>query len=256
VAYGLHAYSAATRGTKLAEVCNSTGGTDVLCVDMLSDASTGKLAPQTIGGLSCPGSVNCTIKLWYDLIGTACTSGCDILQNTVASRATLSAAVGGNACGVFTSASTIYGISAALLSNLAQPFGVMGVIQRTSAFTATQIFIGDQSNGDGFGFANAASSATNYTGTGFNASGVTDNQPHAYQALANGTGTSSNISVDGTTTSGASGAAAFGSNVGTDIFSNRLNGYICTTVVYSGSAANITASQAGMNSTLHTNWGF
>jgi hypothetical protein len=257
VAYGLQAYSAATRGSKLAQVCNSTGGTDVLCVDMLSDASTGKLVPQTLSGLSCPGSVNCTVRIWYDLIGTACTGGCDILQTSPASRATLSVTVGGNACEVFTSASTIYG-PASLLSSLSQPFGAAGVVQRTSAFTTTQNFIGDSTNGDGFGFANATNSATNYTGTGFNASGVTDNQPHAYQALANGTGTSSNISVDGTTTTGSSGTAAFAGGVrfGTDVFSNRMNGYICAAEVYSGSAANITASQAGMNSTLHTNWGF
>jgi hypothetical protein len=257
VAYGLQAYSAATRGSKLAQVCNSTGGTDVLCVDMLSDATTGLLVPQTISGLNCPGSVNCTVRTWYDLIGTACTGGCDILQTSPASRATLSVTVGGNACGVFTSASTIYG-PASLLSSLSQPFGVAGVVQRTSAFTTTQNFIGDSTNGDGFGFANATNSATNYTGTGFNASGVTDNQPHAYQALANGTGTSSNISVDGTTTPGSSGTAAFAGGVrfGTDAFSNRMNGYICAAVVYSGSAANITASQGGMNSTLHTNWGF
>jgi hypothetical protein len=113
-------------------------------------------------------------------------------------------------------------------------------------------------SGDGFGFGGSTNSATNYTGAGFNTSGVTDNQPHAYQALANGTGTSSNISVDGTTTTGSSGTAAFAGSVrfGTDASSNRLNGYICAAVVYSGTSANITASQTGMSSTLHTNWGF
>jgi hypothetical protein len=67
--WSLRAYSAATRGTKLANVCNSTGGVDVGCADMLSDAVTGNLVSATISGITCPGA-NCTVKTLYDQVGT------------------------------------------------------------------------------------------------------------------------------------------------------------------------------------------
>lgn len=99
--YGLRAYSSATRGTKLVNACNSTGGVDVGCGDLSSDASTGTIVPATISGITCPGA-NCTIKTYYDLAG----GGLDLTQATVASRNTLTTScvgiTAGRACGTIT----------------------------------------------------------------------------------------------------------------------------------------------------------
>ena len=80
------AYSLATRGNPLINVCNSTGGADVGCADMVTDATTGVLTPATISGISCPGA-NCTVKTYYDQTG----GGNSCTQATVANRNALTA---------------------------------------------------------------------------------------------------------------------------------------------------------------------
>lgn len=80
---GLRAYSTADRGNALVNVCNSTGGVDVLCQDFSSDPTTGALVISTIGGVSCS-TAPCTIKTWYDRIG-----GNNCTEATIANRATL-----------------------------------------------------------------------------------------------------------------------------------------------------------------------
>lgn len=97
-AWSLRAYNAADCGNKLINACNSTGGVDVACADIASSATTGALVPQTIGGITCPGT-NCTIKTWYDRSGAnACSGGVpsDMVQATVASRAALTASLYGS----------------------------------------------------------------------------------------------------------------------------------------------------------------
>jgi len=87
--WGLRAFSAATKGTRLIKVCNSTGGTDTGCTDVSSNATSGVIMPQTIGGIACPGA-NCTIQTFYDQAGTH-----DVTQNSITSRATWSTTCGG-----------------------------------------------------------------------------------------------------------------------------------------------------------------
>src|SRR5882724_2574805 len=82
--YALRSYNSATRGSKLINACNSTGGADVGCADLFSNASTGLIVPATISGITCPGA-NCTVKIFYDLAG----GGADRTQATVANRFTL-----------------------------------------------------------------------------------------------------------------------------------------------------------------------
>ena len=82
--HGLRAFSAATRGAALVNVCNSTGGTDIGCADLSSDPATGSLVPATVSGIACPGA-NCTVKTWYDQTGNLHT----VTQATVSARATL-----------------------------------------------------------------------------------------------------------------------------------------------------------------------
>lgn len=77
------AYSASTLGRPIMLVCNSTGGVDVACMDMVTD-TTGTLSPATIGGIICPGT-NCTIKRFYGFGRNA--SNLD--QTEVATRAEL-----------------------------------------------------------------------------------------------------------------------------------------------------------------------
>ena len=79
------AYSVATRGQALVNVCNSTGGTDVLCADLSTSLTTGLVVPATISGITCPGNVNCTIRTFYNQVspGTSDTTQATIsLRNT------------------------------------------------------------------------------------------------------------------------------------------------------------------------------
>src|ERR1039458_204497 len=64
--WSLRSYSCVTRGNKLVNVCNSTGGIDVGCADISSDPTTGALVSATIALITCPGT-NCTIKTFYDV---------------------------------------------------------------------------------------------------------------------------------------------------------------------------------------------
>jgi hypothetical protein len=90
---GLRAYSAAKRGTKVANVCNPTDAVSADCVDWNSDATTGDLVATTINGANCT-SVTCDVRTLYDQTGnTACNTGvavpCDYSQQVKAQRPTL-----------------------------------------------------------------------------------------------------------------------------------------------------------------------
>jgi hypothetical protein len=65
------AWTSASRGNKLYNICNSTGGTDVGCADIFSSATTGLTVPATVGGITCPAAsvTVCTVKTWYDGTG-------------------------------------------------------------------------------------------------------------------------------------------------------------------------------------------
>lgn len=81
-AYGTQALSAATRGTKLLNVCLPA---DVACADAVSDASTGTLVIPSPGGTACGTSIGvnlCTVKTAYSLTG----SGHDATQATILNR--------------------------------------------------------------------------------------------------------------------------------------------------------------------------
>src|SRR6266508_5790881 len=54
--YSLRACSAALRGNAAVNACNSTGGIDVGCGDLFTNATTGQLVAGTIGGITCPGA--------------------------------------------------------------------------------------------------------------------------------------------------------------------------------------------------------
>jgi hypothetical protein len=105
---GLRAFSSATRGNAAINVCNVA---DVACADMISDATTGALVITTIGGSDCS-IVVCTVKKIYDqTAGGNCTGSCDLVQNTIASRATLTVSCSGltsSPCLTFNGTSAVY----------------------------------------------------------------------------------------------------------------------------------------------------
>jgi hypothetical protein len=101
------AYSLATRGNPLINVCNSTGGTDVGCADMVTNATTGVLTPATISGISCPGA-NCTVRTYYDQTG----GGNNCTQATIANRNVLTASQFGSIAGGVGTTSVTYSCTA------------------------------------------------------------------------------------------------------------------------------------------------
>ena len=64
---GVWAYTSAQRGAAVLNVCNSTGGVDVACADVSTDATTG-LVPNApvISGHTCSASLECTVKIIYN----------------------------------------------------------------------------------------------------------------------------------------------------------------------------------------------
>jgi hypothetical protein len=89
---GVRAYSHATCGKPALNVCDSTGGSDVSCADLVTDTTTGLIVAKAMpppSSITC-GAVhnpNCTVKIIYDQTGNnACGGPCNATQNTVANR--------------------------------------------------------------------------------------------------------------------------------------------------------------------------
>ena len=252
---GLRAYSAATRGTAAVNVCNSTGGTDVGCGDLSTDATTGQLVAATISGITCPGA-NCTVKTLYDQTG----NGHDWTQATVANRPTLDANVIGSLPGMhFVPGATCNRLMSTVAGTTNQPYSYSVVAERTGTFTAyNAIYTNfDSANGSVTYFLNSTNAVTMYAGAFQNAAGIADSAPHALQFVFNGA--SSSIYADGTSTSTNPGGgyenntASIGD--GPDVCSNSvaLTGYIFEAGEWH---ADITAKESALNSNQHTFWGF
>jgi hypothetical protein len=139
--YSLRACSAALRGTKAVNACNSTSGGDV-CVDLLTHPTTGNLVSQAVNGGTCPGAL-CTIKTWYDqTAGNACNAAsCDLTQATVASRQTLVANVLGSLPAAHSNGATPQAAAAANGIALNQPIS-MSVVARRTTGTSLGLILG------------------------------------------------------------------------------------------------------------------
>lgn len=143
---GLRAFSMAKCGQRAVNACDSTGGVDNACADMVTDKSTGKLVPQAIGSLTCgtDNSGNCTVKIIYDQTGNNACSGsvaCDAVQNTIANRYNLYGSIGCNAvypCMFSSAAGAGYTMAGSL--SLTQPFALVAVAY-TANFSATNTLI-------------------------------------------------------------------------------------------------------------------
>lgn len=258
--YGLRAYSAAKRGSKIANVCNSTGGVDVGCADMFSDPITGKLSAATINGITCPGP-NCTIKTFYDQSGSlSCTTGtasCDLAQNSVGLRPTLVAnCVGALPCANFLKSASQVVSKTGNLYTITQPFSVSGAFERTATFTSQNSVMAVTGAGWSVGLDASANKAYHYAGATQTATGATDSAFHAIQYIYNGA--SSAIVVDGsstTTNPGAQGSASTQSMIiGDDGFGNSLTGNVLEIGEAAGTLTG--TQQTSLNSNQHTFWGF
>lgn len=149
----IRAYSRLTCGLPVAYVCDSTGGVDVSCDDLVTSTTTGKLVAKAMPApsvVTCGpgGSTNCTVKIKYNIpVNSTCPvrgangspGTCGAVQNTVANRYridtscnTLPPCLFSNAAGAgYTLANSI---------SLVQPF-VLYAVAFTANASATNNFL-------------------------------------------------------------------------------------------------------------------
>lgn len=260
--WGLRAYSAATAGNKIANVCTTIATVDT-CVDMFSNATTGNMVILTIGGLTCDNSVVlCNVKTLYDQSGTSCAgaTACDITQATVSKRAALTiSCLGALPCMTFTAASQqeMARASGSGTLSLSQPITFSTVATATSFPTATgTLFCQDNGSvrGTYFRFSNTPGIELN-AGSAFTASAATGTI-HAIQGVSNNA--SSVFYVDGSQSTGTDGPGVLNSGdsmqVGNDQFGDFLQGKIFELGVWSSAFS--TPNQSSMNGNQHAYWGF
>jgi hypothetical protein len=135
---------------------------------------------------------------------------------------------------------------------IAQPYTVSAVVQRRGSFTSKGFYLGGGSI-VGIGFAAATNTIDSFSSTDGTLAGVTDSATHAIQTLANGA--SSLFYVDGSGTTKSIGAVSFSASidVGTDGFSEFLNGYLCEVGLWSGDKS---GNNLSVNNNQYAYWGF
>ncbi len=261
--WGLRAYDTAHAGTKAVNVCNDTGGVDVLCEDYLTDTS-GNLVIATIGGVTCASlGTNCKVAKIYDQSGAnSCGAGtipCDVAQATVINRPVLNpSCLSGLACLVCTGVngvSTSFVTIVSTWTTITQPYTTTNIFKRTANTTTQQIhYQFGPSNVQGEYFGASGQYGIN-AGSSLAPTGITENAFHASQNIYNGA--SSQVNVDGGATNGAAGAGTIASgtlqlcdNISSHIQAENLTEWGLWRGAFS--AGNITA----MNSNQHAYWGF
>lgn len=227
--YGLRAFSAATLGNRLINVCNVS---DVVCADLSSSPTTGALVVTTIGGSNCA-VVTCTIKTFYDQSGaSACSGPCDNTQTTIANRATLVVSCSGLAsqpCSQFTT--TQFYHSAVLATTYSQPFSASLVYNRYSGtnYGGGINFLSPDSR---FGVEGSANQFQVYAGSVVDVTEV-DGSFNAANGVFNGSNCA--VQINGTDTTA--------SNCGTNGAGNLVGLNFSA-----GQGSNIEINEAGMNS--------
>lgn len=205
--WGLQAYTSATRGNKVANICTTIATIDT-CLDMSSDATTGLLVLGTIGGLACNNTTQiCNVKILYDQSGglNCSSAACDASQATVATRPTLLISGIGSLASLQCSGAQI--LVSPTPTTIAQPVTVSGVANANGGSTGAPwygdanefIETGRHSTTEGF----IAAGATAFI------AGVNDNATYSIQAVFNG---ASSIYAFG----GASGTGSSTVNPGTN----------------------------------------
>jgi hypothetical protein len=260
--YGLRAYSSATRGGLVANLCNSTGGVDVTCADASSDAVTGNLViPGSLVSF-CPGA-NCTVAKLYEQTGAACTGGiavCDSANTAVASRPILTAScTGSRPCMTLVRASSqqlTAGAGVVYTTSISQPFTVSTVAIRTASTTSINGICTFQ------GPSGARQMAFDTTtriyifpgSSNVNSGTVTNSAYHAVQGVFT---TNSLVYIDGTGGTPASGGTSTTTAppfIGSDSFGDNLDGQVTECGLWPIAFSSGQASS--MRSNQHTYWGF
>lgn len=248
--WGARSPSSADRGNKLLNVCNSTGGIDVGCADLSSDATTGVLVPATVLGITCPGA-NCTVKIAYDRSG----AGNDMSNATVATRPTLPAnVVGTKACMVFSGT---------------QFLSAGSVVINASGSTTTSAVAEDTGSGNFGRIIDADNSGQNLSVNPGNVNqwviagmfpGVAASQGVFHNGVSLVTASVGEFFIDGGagTTGGGTGTFTNGTiNIGnTNNFGTPaafLTGNVCEVAVWNADA---TANNATLNTNEKTFWGY
>jgi hypothetical protein len=83
---GLRSFSSQVCGKPAINVCWPNGAGPEQCTDFSTSATTGQLVVTAISGHNCTSAGECTIKIFYDQIGTDCSGPCNWTQATVANR--------------------------------------------------------------------------------------------------------------------------------------------------------------------------
>jgi hypothetical protein len=258
VYWGFRAYSAATAGTKSANICNSG---DASCADVNTlangdfDKTTAQGAPLNCGGAG----GTCTVKTLYDKVGTACSGTvCDLTQATAANRATLSfTCVGGaKVCMVGSGGASVRYQSANATASFAQPFSIgVGAIRQglTGAGRYGSLLVNDAGN-SGFFFGNNVNLFDYFLTTDHTAA-QTDNAWHALQAIVNGA--SSTLNADGTTASVSIGATALTSDHLNTLNDAGGDACQCSVVeIFVANGARSAGTQTAIQGNMAGYWGF
>lgn len=256
--WGTQAYTAATRGNKVVNACQNVANSYVGCVDLSTDATTGKLVPGLVNGLAC-NVITCIVHTFYDQSGTNNCGGiaCDLTPNAIGNAPALTLSVlGGTACVSFTSASS------QALQNVtgftqAQIYSLSAVAERTGNTSAYNGIFADTSAASQLGFDQTSGNVMIYAGGAFVPTApATESVFHAMQFVVNAA--SSSFYVDGANTPASSNPGSTG--IASTIFmgtngTSTLQGYICESAVY---GSDITSSRAAINANQHSGgrWNF
>lgn len=258
---GLRAFSCITAGTKAANVCNAA---DANCADVNTlangnfDVTTAQGSPLNCGSTG----GTCTIKTLYDKSGNAR----DWTQATIANRPTLTfSVIGSLPCMTFVAGTpgTVPGrfLLTGTLGATAVPFSFSTVLKITGNDGSNPTILGDVGTGTTKQEVLYNGSTTTFLLQDNNTGGFTATTGaavfHAINAVSNGA--SSNIAIDGSTTTGTNGTAGMLTSdalaIGDANALNRdLAGIVCeagmtNTAISSGTATSL-------NSNQHTYWGF
>lgn len=254
--WGLRAFSSATRGNKVANICTLVTAVDT-CVDMSSDATTGALILTTIPGASaCNNSTQiCNVKTLYDQIaGSACNSAtCDVTQATVATRPTIvTSCLGSLPCMAFSGSQFL---SNASIGTYAQPYSFSSVSERTGAFTSYGDILGFSNVGASqILYANTVNTLGYYNGT-FTTATATDSAFHAMQNVVNGPSAAA-LQIDSSQTTGLSTSntsLTLDFRIGGD--NNAFTGNIAEVYMLTTTTLT-TGNMTALNTNEHAYWGF
>lgn len=252
---GLRAYSAAKRGTNVANICNPTDATGADCADWQSDATTGDLVATTINGADCT-MVTCSVKILYDQTGnTNCSSNaCDLITLSFAAADRPRLAFGSTACNGLTSKWCMdYGAgSEYLVTN--NTITVSQPLTQSFIFYHTNNGRNDISPNFGINFGSAADETYGFFGnfTPITVGSGYDGAWHAVHVVADGA--SGDIHVDSTTSTQDLGA----SGLSGDLFCGRNTNYFVGMMVECGTwgSAVSAADMNSMSSNAKTYWGY